>query len=106
MQVVAEQPPVSAVTLESPLMLCTSETVRSVFAAGADPLDPAFRPGMLGSASPPREVDGVGVAPPADPPQPASRMIDATGSAATRVRLTVIESPRRLRQRSLRAESA
>src|SRR5580704_5046717 len=87
MQVVAEHAPVSAVTPASPLMLCTSAAVRSVFAAGADPVDPPPRPGIFGN-SPPDEAVGVGVL---AAPQPAIAMIAPIESAPTRRDLLVIE---------------
>src|SRR6202051_3686042 len=82
-QVVAVQAPPSAVTFGSPLMLCTLATVNSVFAAGADPLEPEPSPGIPGMVKPPPVGDGVGVEMLADPPQPAIPRNAPIDTAAT-----------------------
>jgi hypothetical protein len=104
MQVVAEHAPVSAETLESPLMLWTSEAVSSLLAAGADPPELLPRPGMFGKVSPP--LDGVGVVEALDPPQAARPLIAPSATAPTRSDLMVIEFLAVVCQRSLRAEFA
>jgi hypothetical protein len=101
--VVDVQAPASAVTLESPLMLCTCAAVSRVLAAGADPLEPLPSPGIPGIVSPPE--DGVGVGVVVDPPQLAIPTIAPTDTAATRSDFMAMGFLVVVRQRSLRAES-
>src|ERR1022692_4486885 len=105
MHVVVEHAPVRAVTLESPLMVCTSAAVSSVVAAGADPVDPPPRPGMVGKVRPPLDAVGVGVDALLAGPHPAIPMIAPMERAPTRRGLLVIEFLFVVCQRSLRAES-
>jgi hypothetical protein len=86
-------------------MLCTFVAVNSVFAAGADPLEPVPSPGIPGIVKPPPVGDGVGVEVLGDPPQPAIPRTAPTDAAATRSDLMVMGFPVVIRQRSLRAES-
>src|ERR1035441_6085945 len=102
MQVVVEQAPERAVTLESPLMFCTSLALKSEVAAGADLPEPLPSPGMLGRLNPPL---GVGVEPALDPPHPAIPTIAPTEIAPIRSCLMVMRFLAVVCQRSLRAES-
>src|ERR1039457_2831414 len=107
MHVEALHAPDTAATLASPLMFCTSEALRSVFASGAGFPELVVNPGMLGKLKPP--FDAVGVEPLLEPPHPAIPAMAPTERAPIRSCFTVIEVIEVLavvRQRSLRAESS
>jgi hypothetical protein len=89
MQLIAVHVPERAATFESPLMVCTSDAVRRVFAAGAEPVVPLPSPGIFGKLRPPDE--GVGVGPVVEPPQAAIPAIAPRESAPSRSRWLVID---------------
>jgi hypothetical protein len=103
MHVVPLQAPLSAATEGSPLMVCTSDAVRSVLAGAVVTPEPPMLP-MPGMVIPPDDF-GVGVVLLDDPPQPAIPTMAPMDNAPTRSDLVFIEFLAVVRQRSLRAES-